>query len=453
VEASRVLKEDAASSPALARLAAWQGHGSRYAGHDALRVEGAEVRAVLTMEGEPLEEIEAGGAGQVILEQTPFYAESGGQVGDRGRISGEAVYARVETTRTPVADVIVHHVVVERGSLRPGDVVNAEVDLDHRAGARRHHTATHLLHAALRRTLGPHVKQAGSLVAPDRLRFDFSHYEAIPRETLDEIEQHMNRGVLADLPVAPQEMELDEALDSGALAFFGDRYGSRVRVIRVGDVSAELCGGTHVTRTGEIGPCRIVYERGVAAGVRRIEAVVGVPALEAARADRHTVEALAERLGTGRDDMVDAVSRRLESLRGMEKEIERLRLQLARGESQGESQTADVDGVPVTVRRADGVSRSQRRDLADSLRQKSRGGVVVLGAEDGGKAALLVAVGEQAPEALDARELVRALGPLVGGGGGGRRDLAEAGGKNPAGVDEALGRAPEIVREMLQQKS
>jgi alanyl-tRNA synthetase len=451
VKTSRVLKEDATSSPALARLAEWQGYGSHYAGHQALRVEATEVRAVLTMEGEALAEIEAGGAGQVILEQTPFYAEAGGQVGDRGQLSGDGVLARVETTRTPVAEVIVHHVVVERGSLRPGDLVTAEVDVEHRAGARRHHTATHLLHAALRRTLGPHVKQAGSLVAPDRLRFDFSHYEAIQRETLDEIEQQMNRGVLADLPVAPEEMELEEALDSGALAFFGDRYGSRVRVIRVGDVSAELCGGTHVTRTGEIGPCRIVYERGVAAGVRRIEAVVGVPALEAAHQDRKAVEALADRLGTTRDDIVDAVARRLESLRSMEKENEQLRLKLARGESQSQSQTADVDGVPVTVRRADGVSRSQRRDLADSLRQKSQAGVVVLGAEEDGKAALLVAVGAKAPESLDARELVRALGPMVGGGGGGRRDLAEAGGKNPAGVDDALSRVPEIVRQMLQQ--
>jgi alanyl-tRNA synthetase len=450
VEASRVIKESDRGSADLALIEGLKDGTSLFVGYEQDRVEAARVVAVLDEKGERrVGELGEGATGTVLLDVTPFYAESGGQIGDTGVLDGGFGRARVLDVRAPLPGARLHQVRVESGTLREGEVVVAEVDDVHRAGARRHHTATHLLHSALRRVLGTHVKQAGSLVAPDRLRFDFAHYESIGADELRAIEDHVNDVVLRDLPVGTAEMSLDDALAAGALAFFGDRYGDHVRVVRVEDASIELCGGTHVQRTGEIGPLRILQERGVAAGVRRIEAVVGKEAIARAQEDRRAVERVVEMLGAAGSDPLDALGKRLEMLRGLQKENDELRMRLARGDAGGGAEAAEIQGVRLVAQRADGLSKSQRRDLADTLRQRDPGAVVVLVAEDSGKAALLVATGEGLAVPVDARALVKKLAPIMGGGGGGRPDLAEAGGKDPSALDEVLRQAPVILGELL----
>ncbi|RMF76038.1 MAG: alanine--tRNA ligase, partial [Acidobacteria bacterium] len=382
VETSRVLRRETADRAATTVPGLEGREHSRFVGYETERVEAARVVALLGADGRPVAELREGDSGEVVLDVTPFYAESGGQVGDRGVLTGAATRARVLDTRSPSPGLVLHRVQVDAGRLAEGDVVLAEVDPQHRRGARRHHTATHLLHAALRTVLGPHVRQAGSLVAPDRLRFDFAHYEPVGDEDLRAIEEFVNAVVLEDPDVVTEEMPIDEALAAGALAFFGDRYGDRVRVVRVGDRSVELCGGTHVARAGQIGPVRVLQERGIAAGVRRIEAVAGEAALARAREEARRLAEIEARLGGG--DPVEALERRLEQLRRLQKENEQLRMRLARGETAGTADVVEIDGLGVIARRADGLSRGQRRDLADTLRQQNPRGVVVLGAEDAG---------------------------------------------------------------------
>lgn len=447
VAASRVLKETKAA-PRHESLLAYQGHGSRFVGRETLRVEAARILAIVGG-GAPVDRLEAGADGELVLDETPFYAESGGQEGDRGLLLGPAGRARVEGTFSPFPGVVLHKVVVEQGTIAAGQVVVAQVDAKRRDAARRHHTATHLLHAALRRNLGTHVRQAGSLVAPERLRFDFAHYEPVEPEQLREIEDQVNEAIVADFEVETRELPIEEALAEGALAFFGDRYGDRVRVVRIGDVSMELCGGTHVSRTGEIGSCLIAGERGVAAGVRRLEAVCGLPAASRARTALDALDDAAARLGVAPDGVGAGLEKKLEQLKQLQKEVDQLKVKLAAGQASGDAAPVDVDGVAVLARRADGIAKNQRRDLADQLRRKNPCSVVVLGASEEGKASLLVAVGEEARKKIDARALIKKLGPMVGGGGGGRPDLAEAGGKNPDGLDGALAAAPEAVRALL----
>ncbi|MBP7148965.1 MAG: alanine--tRNA ligase [Acidobacteria bacterium] len=451
VETSRVLRPGAAAEAPtdIAVLGPWRGQGSRFVGRETLRVEAARVLATLA-DGQPVPRIAAGQRGEVILDETPFYAEAGGQVGDRGLLVGGSVRAHVEDTHTPIPGVTLHRVHVEQGALEPGTIVVAEVDAARRRSVMRHHTATHLLHAALRRTLGTHVRQAGSLVAPERLRFDFAHYEPVDREALRDIESEVNEAILADLPVETEELPLEEALARGALAFFGDRYGERVRVLRIGDISMELCGGTHVARTGEIGTAVVTGERGVAAGVRRIEASAGTAALERARQDIDALEALAAQLGVPRGAVAEDVVRRLEAVRRLQKENDELRARLARADSASAARTSDIGGIQVIAQQVEGMGRGQRRDLADTLRQKNPDAVVILGAAEDGKVSLLVATGSRAAARVDAREVIRRLTPLVGGaGGGGRADMAEAGGRDPQALGPALDRAADIVREVI----
>ncbi|HHN75433.1 MAG TPA: alanine--tRNA ligase, partial [Acidobacteria bacterium] len=448
VETSRVVSKAGGGGESIEGLESWVGRGSRFVGYSSEQAEDVPVLALFGAAGS-IEALEEGDEGEVLLETTPFYAESGGQVGDRGRLIAPGVRVAVQDCRSPLSGVVLHRVRVEAGRLAVGDRVLAEVDAAGRMGARRHHTATHLLHAALREVLGSHVKQAGSLVAPERLRFDFSHFEGIGEEELAAIEAFVNRAVMADYTVETREMPLEQALESGAIAFFGDRYGETVRVVRIDPVSTELCGGTHVARTGQIGVVRIVSERGVAAGVRRIEAVAGIPALAAVAADRRLLAEIARHLGAGGEDVLTALDRRLERLRRLEKEVDALQLKLARGESGQGAAAVTVGDLKVITRRAEGLERGQRRELADSLRLQDPAAVVVLGAADGGKASLLVALGKTAAERIDARKVIRVLGPLVGGGGGGRPDLAEAGGKRPEAIDQALAAAPGAVEELL----
>jgi alanyl-tRNA synthetase len=447
VETSRVLKADEGERVELEVLAPWRGQGSRFVGRETLRLDAARVVGLLR-DGRPVERLVAGEAGEAVLDESPFYAEAGGQAGDHGMLVGGEGRARVTGAHAPISGVTLHRVELLEGTLAAGAVVVAEVDAARRRAIMRHHTATHLLHAALRRQLGTHVRQAGSLVEPERLRFDFAHYEPVEPEVLRDIEAEVNEAVLADHPVETVELPIDEALASGAMAFFGDRYGDRVRVVRIGDVSLELCGGTHVLRTGEIGTTVVGSERGVAAGVRRIEALSGMAALARARGEFDRTRDMAQAMGVASEAVAEELERRLEALRRLRRENEELKLKLAHGGGGADAGVQEVDGLQVIARRIDGLAKGARRDLLDTLRQQNPGAVVILAAGDEGKVALLVGTGREVGDAVDARAVVKVLAAIAGGaGGGGRPDLAEAGGRNPEAIPEVLARAVEAVRQ------
>jgi alanyl-tRNA synthetase len=299
--------------------------------------------------------------------------------------------------------------------------------------------------------VGTHVKQAGSLVAPDRLRFDFSHFAPLSERAVAEIESLVNGKILEDLPVNSELMPIDDALKRGAMALFGEKYGDEVRTIRVDDFSLELCGGTHCSRTGEIGLFKIVQERGIASGVRRIEAVSGTGALELFREEHALLRALEEQLSVPRGKVLEEFERRLEQMRAMQKELGQRRKRLVRERlAKKLAEAESVAGVKVFTHRVEEMDPQEMRELADELRRDLRSGVVVLGRADGGKASLLVAVTEELKSRLPAGDLVKALGKIIGGGGGGRPDMAEAGGKEPGRLDEALGRAADLVRQRLE---
>jgi alanyl-tRNA synthetase len=425
---------------------------TRFLGYETTKADGVPVVAVRAPAGGE-GPIAAGEEGEILLESTPFYGEAGGQVGDTGWLISASGRARVLDAYRPADGIVAHRVRVEAGRIAEGDTVRAEVDEARREAIRRNHTATHLLHAALREVVGTHVKQAGSLVAQDRLRFDFSHFAALSDRALADIESLMNRKVLQDLPVGAEEMALSDALRTGAMALFGERYGDRVRVIRVGDFSTELCGGTHCARSGEIGLVKVVQERGIAAGTRRIEAVTGEGSLARFREDHHVVKALEELLAVPKDAVVAELQKRIEHMKALQRELEQQRIRSARLELAREASDPHiVEGVKVVAARADALSPQEARVLADGLRQKLGSGCVVIGRSDGAKAYLLVTVTRDLEDTLPAGDVVRELAKVVGGGGGGKKDLAEAGGKDPSRLDEALGieslsRAFKAIRE------
>jgi alanyl-tRNA synthetase len=423
---------------------------TRFEGYTRLRLDDAEVLALLDREGRPVPRLTEGESGAVLLDATPFYAEAGGQVGDTGWLVGPALRVDVTGAHRPLATLCVHAVCVGAGTIEVGMHLTAEVDGERRQAVRRNHTATHLLHAALREVVGTHVKQAGSLVAEDRLRFDFSHFAGLSDRALADIESLVNRKVLEDLPVETAPMELEAALRSGAMALFGEKYGDRVRVVSIGEFSRELCGGTHCARSGEVGLVKLVGERGIASGTRRVEAVTGEASLARFRRDHAIVRGLEEQLLVQADRLREEIARRLEAGRSLQREVETLRVAAERERLAGaDGAPQDVGGVRLVARRVDGLGPQEMRELADGLRQKLGSGVVVLGRAEATKASLLVAVTPDLAHRLPAGDLVRALGRIIGGGGGGRPDLAEAGGKDPARLDDALAAAAaEVARRM-----
>jgi len=424
-----------------------RGVTSEFCGYDSIALDQAKVLALLGAEGE----VDVlSGEGEVILDRTPFYAESGGQIGDQGTLLGRGVRARVTDTQRPLPGLVVHRVVVEEGVLRRGGEVRAEVHRGRRLDTQANHTATHLLHAALRAILGSSAQQAGSLVEPERLRFDFSWSAPLSREQIEAIETLVNQNIRANVPVAAAHMTLAEARAAGAMALFGEKYGEVVRVVSVGDgtVSRELCGGCHVRRTGEIGVFKITAERGIAAGVRRIEAVTGRAALEFFQWLHSTVRTLAATANVAPETLVGAWEAMERRVREAEQEVRRAKLALAAGKGQ-ELEIREVAGVKVLVREAPEMQPAELRTLADTLRAKLGEGVVVLGMASQVAATLLVAVTEELSQRLPAGELVRRLAPLIGGRGGGRPTLAQAGGKEPAKLATALAHAPAAVEEML----
>jgi alanyl-tRNA synthetase len=404
----------------------------------------------------PTTALKEGETGYIALPRTPFYIEAGGQVSDAGTIDGPNGVATVTGLfRVPGMPQVprMHKVLVTRGELRRRETVTASVDEDKRDATRRNHTATHLLHAALRKVLGTHVKQAGSLVAPDRLRFDFVHFAAIPREQLDEIERIVNDHIYRNTPVQTDVRSTEEAMASGAMALFGEKYGDRVRVVSIGDgsFSKELCGGTHVRATGDIGPFVITQESGVAAGVRRVEALTGEGAVAFIHQQRHALDRILSALNTTADQAVDIVQRLQAEAKRLARDVEQLKMKAALGGASGGAQddAREVKGVKVIARRVNGLEKGALRGLSDSLRDRLGTGVVVLASENDGKVALVVSVTKDLTSRIQAGRIVKEIAPIVGGGGGGRPEFAEAGGKDPAKIDELIQRTPQVVESLL----
>jgi alanyl-tRNA synthetase len=401
-------------------------------------------------EGAPVEQLEPGQAGMVVLEQTPFYAESGGQVGDHGRLESGGARFDVEDTRKQGGDVFVHIGTLAKGVLRVGETANALVDSARRQATVLNHSGTHLLHAALRQVLGEHVQQKGSLVGPDRLRFDFTHYEPVTPAQLAEIENLVNRQIRANDQAETRVMSIDDAMQSGAMALFGEKYGADVRVLSIGEFSVELCGGTHVRQAGDIGLLKIVAETGIASGVRRIEAVTGERALQWVADNEQRLQRIAERVKGSRDDADDKVAQLLEKNRALEKELQQLKGKLA--SSQGSdlaSQAVDVNGVMVLAARLEGADTRVLRDTLDQLKSKLGSAAVVLGTVTGDKVTLVAGVTKDQTGRLKAGELVNAVAIQVGGKGGGRPDMAQAGGNQPENLDAALESVSGWVTEQL----
>ena len=406
--------------------------------------------AVLLKDGANVEALAQGDKGEVVLDRTPFYAESGGQVGDAGELIGAGVRFAVADTQKRGA-AIAHLGQLTEGTIRVGDTLEARVDAKRRQATVLNHTATHLLHAALRQVLGTHVQQKGSLVAPDRLRFDFAHYQAVTPEELKEIERLVNAQIRANLAGEIRVMDYDAAVGEGAIALFGEKYDKEVRVLRLGDFSMELCGGTHVQRAGDIGLFKIVSEGGVASGVRRIEALTGEAALAYVEQNDALLKDLAGLVRGSRDDLGDKVREQLERVKQLEREVRTLKDRLASGKGVDLAAGAvDVKGVKVVATKVDGADAGALRNAVDQLKDKFKSAVVVLASVEGpAKVVLVVGVTDDQTARIKAGELAGAVAAQVGGRGGGRADFAQAGGSKPEALDAALASVPDFVRARL----
>jgi alanyl-tRNA synthetase len=419
-----------------------------FRGYETLSVEEARVLAVLR-DGRLVRRLDAGQEGEIVLDRTPFYAEAGGQVADHGVIDSDGSAAEVTDCQAPLPGLYVHHTRVTAGGFERGMSVRAQVDAERRAGAMRHHTGTHLLHAALREILGPHVKQAGSLVAPDRLRFDFSHYAGVTPRELRVIESRVNAEVLKDSALRALQMGREEALAYGALAFFGDKYGERVRVIEVPGFSREFCGGTHVPRTGEIGLVLVTAEEAVAAGTRRVTALAGDAAIARAQEDQSILEELEDTAKVDRRTLVDEYAKLREQLKAREREIQALKLKLATGSAAPAGEDLlEVGGVQVWTPRFEGLDRKSHAAVVDDFRNRNRERPFVLlsTSVDGEGVHVISAVAASLTDRVKAPEILKRLELR----GGGRADFAQGGGVGPGDVEELRRKASEVMRQMLE---
>ncbi len=425
---------------------------TRFLGYEQVSADGCRILA-LRAGGKRTGVLLEGQSGEVLLDASPFYAEAGGQVGDMGWLTGPQGRAEVLDCKLAAPGIRLHQVRVQAGALSEGDLVAAQVDADRRAETARHHTATHLLHAALREVVGTHVKQAGSLVAPDHLRFDFSHYAPVSPALAGQVEDLVNEVILSDLPVTADEMPLDDALAAGAMALFGEKYGERVRVVRVGRFSTELCGGTHTRSTGELGLFRITGERGISSGVRRVEALSGESSLRRVREDAAILAQLQQLFNVDRAAVPEGVERLLQQNRALAREVEKLKLRLATaGEGESAARVHEVGDVKVLPLYVEGMDKKGLRELADRQRGQMGRGVVALGTNpEPDRGMLLVAVSRDLAGRLDARSIVGELAREFDGRGGGRIDLAEAGGRStPEGIRRALERTPDVVLRQME---
>lgn len=410
----------------------------------------ASARVVALVQNEaPVDTLPAGEEGVLVLDRTPFYGESGGQIGDTGVISGRGLRFEVSDTRRQNG-MFLHFGRVVEGTFESGAAVSARVDAARRHATELNHTATHLLHAALRETLGSHVRQKGSLVAPERLRFDFAHYEPVPADVLADIEAQVNARVRENITGEFYLRSYDDAIAEGALAFFGEKYGEEVRVVRFGDYSVELCGGTHAPASGALGLVKLTDERGVAAGVRRVEAVTGAEALVRVQGLAAREQRVAARLKAAPAELEDKLDRTLERVAALERELDAANQKLAASQGDDLADSArEIGGARVVVRRMDGADRKVLRDTVDSLKNRLDNAVVVLGAADGGKVSLIAGVSKSQSGTLPAGDLVNFVAEQVGGKGGGRPDMAQAGGSQPERLDEALASVYDWVERAL----
>jgi alanyl-tRNA synthetase len=399
---------------------------------------------------EAVEVLSAGDEGILVLDRTPFYAESGGQVGDRGWLTGEGVRLTVLNTQKLGGDVFGHVCRVEAGELRVGDKLEAKVDAERRRATALNHSATHLMHAALRQILGDHVQQKGSLVDPERLRFDFSHFEPVSREQLRAIERRVNQEIRENHPVETRVMTLEDAKATGAMALFGEKYADQVRVLRMGDFSTELCGGTHARAVGDIGLFKILGEGGIASGVRRIEATTGAQALAAVEADEERLLRLASLVKGSREDLDDKVAALLERAKRLEKELADLKAKAASAAGQDlADQAEEIGGIKVLAARLDGADAKALRDVLDRLKDKLGSAIILLAAESEGRVSLVAGVTKDLTDRFQAGDLIREAAAKVGGKGGGRADMAQAGGSDPAGLPAALALAKDWTRARI----
>lgn len=445
---------------------------SKFRGYETTQVADAKISAIFDG-NKQVGELAAGSQGSVVLDKTPFYAEAGGQVGDTGilvkttfgkgsegsgemrKLGGPAAKATVNDTYAPIAGLIIHKVTVLSGSLKLGDEVVATVDVEKRDATRRNHTATHLVHAALREVLGTHVKQAGSVVAPNYLRFDFTHYQPLTDDEIAQVEDLVNRYILKNEPVNTNIMAIEEAMSAGAMALFGEKYGADVRVLSIGDgvFSKELCGGTHVRATGDIGSFKITGDEAIASGVRRIRAITGFDAFERFREDELLIDRSLGALRTQRDNLPGAIEKLQDEVKRSRKEIEELKLKIATGSLPGASsngdETKDIAGVKVLAKIVDGLDANGTRQLSDTLLARLRSGVVVLGRRDDGKVSIIVRVSNDLTERVKAGNVIREIIPIVGGRGGGKPDMAEGGGSEPEKLADAIDASYKVIETFL----
>ena len=440
-----------------ARREALRSAGDVFEGYTSTTVDDAQVLAVFSADRQEVETLSSGDEGYVVLDRTPFYVEAGGQVSDSGELRDAkgGFLARVDAVaRLGTGLPRAHRVRVDAGAVHAGTRVIAAVTDAIRDATRRNHTATHLLHAALRQVLGPHVKQAGSLVAPDRLRFDFVHGGPVTTAQRLEIERIVNAQIYRNAPVTTDVRSRDEAVAAGAMALFGEKYGDAVRVVTIPDFSMELCGGTHCRTTGDIGLFTIVQEGGVAAGVRRLEALTGEGAVLHVQHERERFHRILETLEVGEDQALEAIAKLQVEARRLAKETQDLRMKLAVAGTTAPTAPAEapttIVGVEAVLRRVEGLDKAALRDLADSLKAALKSGVIVLASETpDGKVAIVVSTTADLKGRVHAGQVVKEVAPIVGGGGGGRPDFAEAGGKDPAKIDELLTQSRLVVERML----
>jgi len=404
------------------------------------------VISALLRDGKPVETAVQGDEVDVITETTPFYGESGGQAGDSGAISTGGAHLEVIDTLKPFPELIVHRARVTAGSVHVGEAADLKVASDTRNATARNHTATHLLQAALRQVLGDHVKQAGSLVDNERLRFDFTHFSAVTPEELQRVEDLVNIHIMDNSEVTAREMEIDQAMESGATALFDEKYGDTVRVVKVGEVSAELCGGTHVRASGDIGCFKIVSEAGIAAGVRRIEALTGMESLRHARRLEEDQKRIASLVKAEGGDTVEKVVRLINRQKELQREIETLQGRLNASKSADLlTGVRDIGGVKALAVRVEMDDPKGLRELSDTLKDRIGSGVIAIGTHKDGKASLLVAVTKDLTSRFKAGDIIKGLAPIIGGSGGGKPELAQAGGSMPEKLDEALEKLYEMV--------
>jgi alanyl-tRNA synthetase len=424
---------------------------SAFVGYDTEQSVGTVVAVIVESQ-----EVEAASVGQqveLVFDRTPFYGEAGGQVGDTGHVLApeHGVEVQVTDTQKPVGDLIVHRGVVQRGTVRRGMSMQLEIDGERREAIRRNHTATHLLHAALRQILGDHVKQAGSLVAPNRLRFDFTHFARLGQREVDRVERLVNERIWADTPVRTALMTLDEAIASGALAFFGEKYGDAVRTVEVPGFSKELCGGTHVRATGEIGFFAITYEGGTGAGVRRIEALTGMGAYQRFKHDERLLSDIRQVLKAQPDEELDKLQHLAAQQRELERQLEVLKMRLATTQTQDYfSQVRQINDIKVLALRLDNFDRRALRSFVDTAKERLGSGVVVVGSTEDGKVTLVAGVTKDLTHRISAGAVVGQVASITGGKGGGRPDMAQGGGTDVTKLPEALARVPAIVAELVQ---